>query len=187
MPPGADRQSWNQRYLAGEFQAREPDAFVSRHIRSICCRFCARILRRMPALDLTLPEAMDGMPSGWRMTLADCSEVALEIARNSAGAQTGSLPVKIEQGAALDIVTQLHQQGRRLGLVLVSFFLIAPSCRGSQKSLFPGACFSTAAITRTSAWQSSRPAQSGISIALAGVAGSLSRHKDFALQRNRYR
>ena len=59
---------------------------------------------------------------GWRMTLADWSEVALGVARERASALPNH-PLEIVQGAALDVVTEFHRQNRRFGFVMVSFFL----------------------------------------------------------------
>ena len=75
---------------------------------------------------------------GWRMTLLDWSDVALEIARKNAGEQPGDLSVEIVQGAALDVVTRFHQQGCRFGFVLASFFLDRALLPWLPKILTPG-------------------------------------------------
>ncbi|MHB8389575.1 MAG: class I SAM-dependent methyltransferase, partial [Acidobacteriaceae bacterium] len=139
--PGSDRQSWNQRYLAGEFGLREPDPFVMETHRN----YLEPLL-----LPSAAPEAHTGLDlaggaghhaiwlaqQAWRMTLADWSETALEIAKEKSAAN--SLPLEIMQGPALDVVTQSAQQGRRFGFVLVSFFLDRAVLPWLPKILIPG-------------------------------------------------
>ena len=122
--PGSDQQHWNQRYLAGEFAYREPDAFVMEAHKN----YLEPLLRENSArhahagLDLAGGGGHHAVwlaQQGWRMTLADWAEVALDWARD----HMEDLPVETVQGSALDIVTQFHAEGRRFGFVLVSFFL----------------------------------------------------------------
>ena len=124
--PGSDQQSWNQRYLAGEFGFREPDPFVMETHKN----YLEPLLLESDAPDAHTGLDLAGgaghhaiwlMQQGWRMTLADWSEPALEIAKEKAAAN--SLPLEIVQGTALDVVTQSAQRERRFGFVLVSFFL----------------------------------------------------------------
>lgn len=132
---GQDQQHWNQRYLSGEFRYREPDAFVTdAH---------ANYLRPL------LPTASAGVDlaggaghhavwlaqQGWRMTLADWSETALDIARQHAGTVH---PIEIVQGAALEVATKFHSEGSRFGFVLVSFFLDRAVLPWLPKILLPG-------------------------------------------------
>ena len=124
--PGSDQQSWNQRYLAGEFGFRETDPFVMEAHKN----YLQPLLRDNSAGDAGTGLDLAGgaghhavwlAQQRWRMTLADWSEPALEMAKEKAAAH--SLTLEIVQGTALDIVSQFVQQGRRFGFVLVSFFL----------------------------------------------------------------
>ena len=139
--PGSDRQSWNQRYLAGEFGLREPDPFVMEAHKN----YLQPLLRENLAPDADTGLDLAGgaghhaiwlAQQGWRMTLADWSETALEIAKEKSAANT--LPLEIVQGPALDVVTQSAQQGRRFGFVLVSFFLDRAVLPWLPKILIPG-------------------------------------------------
>ena len=118
-----DQQSWNQRYLAGEFGFREPDPFVMEAHKNY--------------LQPLLPVASAGLDlaggaghhaiwlaqQGWRMVLADWSESALAIAREKAAALPADNTLETVQGAALGVLTRFQEQKRRFGFVLVSFFL----------------------------------------------------------------
>ncbi len=139
--PGSDRQSWNQRYLAGEFSFREPDPFVmeahKNYLQPLLLQSAAPVAHT--GLDLAGGAGHHAIwlaQQGWRMTLADWSETALEIAKEKSAANT--LPLEIVQGTALDVVTQFHQQGRRFGFVLVSFFLDRAVLPWLPKILIPG-------------------------------------------------
>ena len=124
--PGADLQSWNQRYLAGEFGFRETDPFVMEAHKN----YLQPLLRENSApgsntgLDLAGGAGHHAVwlaQQGWKMTLADWSEPALEIAREKASAN--QLSLDIQQGSALDVVSKYAARGRQFGFVLVSFFL----------------------------------------------------------------
>lgn len=141
--PGSDQQTWNQRYLAGEFGFREPDPFVM----ETHTNYLEPLLRKNPAthanagLDLAGGAGHHAIwlaQHGWRMTLADWSEPALEIAKEKAGTAANSLPLKIVQGTAFDLVTQFARQDRRFGFVLVSFFLDRAVLPWLPKILIPG-------------------------------------------------
>jgi tellurite methyltransferase len=139
--PGSDQQSWNQRYLVGEFGFRETDPFVMEAHKN----YLQPLLR-----ENTAPRANAGIDlaggaghhavwlaqQGWDMTLADWSELALEIAKEKASSNGTTL--EIVQGAALDLVCQFARQDRRFGFVLVSFFLDRTILPWLPKILVPG-------------------------------------------------
>jgi tellurite methyltransferase len=137
--PNADQQTWNQRYLAGEFAHREqPDPFV--------------IATHENYLHPLLPSGSSGLDlaggagqhavwlarQGWRMTLADFSEVALTTARQRAADLPESGMVEMAQGVALDTVKRFHAEGRRFAFVLVCFFLDRAVLPWLPKILAPG-------------------------------------------------
>lgn len=113
-------RSWDERYRAGEFSFREPDGFV--------------IDAHANYLQPLLPPGGTGLDlaggaghhavwlasQGWRMTLADWSGAAFEIARQHLA---DGPAVELAHGAALDLVAEFRDQGRRFEFVLVSFFL----------------------------------------------------------------
>jgi SAM-dependent methyltransferase len=141
--PSSDQQHWNQRHLAGEFDHREPDPFVMEAHKN----YLQPLLRENPA-----PNAHAGLDfaggtghhaiwlaqQGWRMTLADWSNVALETAKEKTRTAANQFPLEILQGPALDVVTQFAQQNRRFGFVLVSFFLDRAVLSWLPKILIPG-------------------------------------------------
>ncbi len=135
---GSDRQGWNERYLAGEFGFREPDAFVTGAHENY-------LLPLMPAgsagLDLAggAGHHADWLArQGWRMTLADWSEAALQMAREHTADLPAGGAVQMEQGAALDLVARYRDEGRRFGFVLVSFFLDRAVLPRLPEILVPG-------------------------------------------------
>ncbi|HTU49004.1 MAG TPA: class I SAM-dependent methyltransferase [Acidobacteriaceae bacterium] len=139
--PGSDLQSWNQRYLAGEFGFRETDPFVMEAHK----KYLQPMLRENSAagsntgLDLAGGAGHHAIwlaQQGWRMALADWSEPALEIAREKAAA--GQLMLDIQQGTALDVVSAYASNGRRFGFVLVSFFLDREVLPWLPRILIPG-------------------------------------------------
>ncbi|MHB1935366.1 MAG: class I SAM-dependent methyltransferase [Acidobacteriaceae bacterium] len=138
---GTDRQHWNQRYLAGEFGFREADPFVTEAHKN----YLQPLLRENSTRDADTGLDLAGgaghhaiwlAQQGWRMTLADWSEAALEIAKEKAAAN--SLALEVVQGAALDVVTQFLAQNRLFGFVLVSFFLDRAVLPWLPKILVPG-------------------------------------------------
>jgi SAM-dependent methyltransferase len=141
--PSSDQQRWNQRHLAGEFNYREPDPFVMEAHKN----YLEPLLRENTApnahtgLDLaggTGHHAIWLAQQGWHMTLADWSDVALQWARDHMEDFPKDCAVEILQGAALDVVTEFAQQGRRFGFVLVSFFLDRAVLSWLPKILIPG-------------------------------------------------
>ncbi|MHB8302832.1 MAG: class I SAM-dependent methyltransferase [Acidobacteriaceae bacterium] len=118
-----EQQSWNQRYLAGEFGFREPDPFVMEAHKN----YLQPLLPAGSAgIDLAGGAGHHAVwlaQQGWRMTLADWSEAALAIAREKAAALPADNTLETVQGAALDVLTRFQEQERRFGFVLVSFFL----------------------------------------------------------------
>ena len=141
--PSADQQSWNQRYLAGEFGYRDPDPFVT----EAQANYLQPLLGQSPAAEAHTGLDLAGgaghhaiwlAQRGWRMTLADWSEAATEIATERAGASAEGIALEIARGTALDAVIQFHQQGRRFGFVLVSFFLDRQVLPWLPKILVPG-------------------------------------------------
>jgi tellurite methyltransferase len=118
-----DQERWNERYLSGEFRYREPDAFVTEaegnYLRPLLPSSSA-------GLDLAGGAGHHAVwlaQRGWRITLADWSEAALDIARQHINGLTATDQLEIVQGAALDVVMKFHAAGQRFGFVLVSFFL----------------------------------------------------------------
>ncbi len=75
---------------------------------------------------------------GWRMTLADFSDVALETARKRAADLPDDSAVEMVQEAALDLVTRFHAEKRQFGFVLVTFFLDRAVLPWLPKILQPG-------------------------------------------------
>ena len=139
--PGSDLKSWNERYLAGEFGFRETDPFVTEAHPN----YLLPLLRENSAsgsntgLDLAGGAGHHAVwlaQQGWRMTLADWSEPALEIAREKATANR--LTLDIQQGSALDSVSNYATNGNRFGFVLVSFFLDREILPWLPKILIPG-------------------------------------------------
>ncbi|HET9088205.1 MAG TPA: methyltransferase domain-containing protein [Acidobacteriaceae bacterium] len=138
MMEATDQQTWNQRYIDGEFGYREPDAFVTEAHTNY-------LLPLLPAgsagLDLgggAGHHAVWLAQQGWRMTLADWSQAALTTAREKAAALPHHNPLETVEGAALDLVTQFQERGRRFGFVLVSFFLDREVLPWLPKILAPG-------------------------------------------------
>jgi tellurite methyltransferase len=139
--PGGDLQTWNQRYLAGEFRFRETDPFVIEANKN----YLQPLLRENSTtgsntgLDLAGGAGHHAVwlaQQGWSMTLADWSEAALEIARERA--KKIQITLEMQQGGALDVVSKYSACGRRFGFVLVSFFLDRAVLPGLPKILIPG-------------------------------------------------
>jgi SAM-dependent methyltransferase len=139
--PSSDLQSWNQRYLAGEFGFRETDPFVMEAHKN----YLQPLLHENSAtgsntgLDLAGGAGHHAVwlaQQGWSMTLADWSQPALEIAREKAAAN--HLTLDIQQGAALDVVSRYATDARSFGFVLVSFFLDRAVLLWLPKILVPG-------------------------------------------------
>lgn len=138
---GSDLQSWNQRYLAGEFGFRETDPFVIEADKNYLQPFLREksATRSNTGLDLAGGAGHHAIwlaQHGWRMTLADWSEAALGIAREKATAN--QLTLDIKQGTALDVVTQYSGGDHRFGFVLVSFFLDRDTLPWLPRILVPG-------------------------------------------------
>ena len=139
--PGSDLQSWNQRYLAGEFGFRETDPFVIEAQRN----YLQPLLRECPAAKFSTGLDLAGgaghhaiwlAQHGWNMTLADWSEAALKIAREKAA--KSQVQIEMQQGEALDVVSEYSASGRRFGFVLASFFLDRAVLPWLPKILIPG-------------------------------------------------
>lgn len=139
--PGSDLQSWNQRYLAGEFGFRETDPFVMKAHEN----YLQPLLRENPfpgsnnGLDLAGGAGHHAVwlaQQGWSMTLADWSEAALKIAGEKAAAS--QLTLDLKQGAALDVIAEYSSSSRGFGFVLVSFFLDRAVLPWLPKILVPG-------------------------------------------------
>lgn len=150
--PGSDLHSWNQRYLAGEFGFRETDPFVMEAHKD----YLQPLLRGDSAAETHTGLDLAGgaghhavwlAQQGWRMTLADWSQPALEIAREKAAASQVTLD--IQQGSALNLVSEYAAGGHRFGFVLVSFFLDRPVLPWLPKILIQADCCSTAPIQKT--------------------------------------
>lgn len=133
-----DQQTWNQRYIDGEYGYREPDAFVTEGHKNY--------------LQPLLPPGSAGLDlgggaghhavwlaqQGWRMTLADWSEAALAVAQEKAAPLGLDHPLETVQGAALDLITRFHEQGRTFGFIVISFFLDRAVLPWLPKVLAPG-------------------------------------------------
>ena len=139
--PGSDLKSWNERYLTGEFGFRETDPFVTEAHQN----YLLPLLRENSAsgsntgLDLAGGAGHHTVwlaQQGWHMTLADWSEPALEIGREKAAANR--LRLDIQQGSALDSVSNYATNGHHFGFVLVSFFLDREVLPWLPKILIPG-------------------------------------------------
>jgi ubiquinone/menaquinone biosynthesis C-methylase UbiE len=139
--PGSDLQSWNQRYLAGEFGFRETDPFVMEAQKN----YLQPLLRECPAarsdagLDLAGGAGHHAIwlaQQGWHMTLADWSDTALKIAYEKAA--KSQVELEMQQGHALDLVSKYSTDSRRFGFVLVSFFLDRAVLPWLPKVLVPG-------------------------------------------------
>lgn len=139
--PGSDLQSWNQRYLAGEFGFRETDPFVM----EAQTNYLQPLLRENSAITSSTGLDLAGgaghhaiwlAQQGWSMTLADWSAPALEIAREKAAAN--QLTLDIQMGSALDVISEYSASGRHFGFVLVSFFLDRAVLPWLPKILVPG-------------------------------------------------
>ncbi|MGH9615217.1 MAG: class I SAM-dependent methyltransferase [Acidobacteriaceae bacterium] len=134
----SDRQRWDQRYLAGEFQYREPDAFVIRAHEEYLKPLLPAAATGLDLAGGAGHHAIWLAQQGWRMTLLDWSNAALAIAREKAAALPQGHTLEIAQGNALDIVVQFAQQRRRFGFVLISFFLERAVLPWLPKILIPG-------------------------------------------------
>jgi tellurite methyltransferase len=139
--PGSDQQSWNQRYLAGEFRFREADPFVmdahKNYLQPLLS--CDSEPGATTGLDLAGGAGHHAIwlaQQGWHMTLVDWSGPALEIATQKA--LSSGTTLEIAQGAALELVSQFANQDRLFGFVLVSFFLDRALLPWLPKILVPG-------------------------------------------------
>jgi tellurite methyltransferase len=120
---GSDARSWDERYLAGEFGHREPDAFVMDAHKN----YLAPVLPvGSTGLDLAGGAGHHAIwlaQRGWRMTLVDTSNVALEIAAKKIGSQSPRDEIEIVHAAASEALERFRETHRQFGFVLVSFFL----------------------------------------------------------------
>ncbi len=139
--PGTDLQSWNQRYLAGEFGFRETDPFVieahNNYLQPLLRENSTTASNR--GLDLAGGGGHHAVwlaQQGWSMTLADWSEAALQIAREKAAAS--QITLEMQQRSALDVVSEYSASGHRFGFVLVSFFLDRAVLPWLPQILIPG-------------------------------------------------
>ena len=139
--PGSDLQSWNQRYLAGEFGFRETDPFVMEAHKN----YLQPLLhensdtRSNTGLDLAGGAGHHAIwlaQQGWNMTLADWSEPALEIALEKAAAISSRSISGKEPRWMLS--PNIPASGHRFGFVLVSFFLDRDMLPWLPKILIPG-------------------------------------------------
>jgi tellurite methyltransferase len=139
--PGSDLQSWNQRYLAGEFGFRETDPFVMEAHKNYLQPLLRENSTRASNTGLDLAggaghHAVWLAQHGWIMTLADWSETALNIAREKAA--ESQLTIEMQQGTALEVVSEFSANDRQFGFVLVSFFLDRAVLPWLPKILVPG-------------------------------------------------
>lgn len=134
-----DQEYWNQRYLSGDFAHRDQaDPFVmethENYLRPL-------LAAGSTGLDLAGGQGQHALwlaRQGWRMTLADFSDVALEVARQRSADLPAGCTVEIVQNAAVDVVSRFHAEGRRFGFVLVTFFLDRTVLPWLKRILAPG-------------------------------------------------
>lgn len=135
----SDRETWNQRYLSGEFAHRDQaDPFVMETHKN----YLQPLLSAGSAgLDLAGGAGQHAVwlaRQGWRMVLADFSNAALSTAQERAAELPEGCAVERVQAEALDAVTQFDRDGRRFGFVLVTFFLDRAVLPWMPKILRPG-------------------------------------------------
>jgi tellurite methyltransferase len=121
--PERDRESWDERYRAGEFGFREPDAFVIEAHRDYLTQLLPADSAGLDLAGGTGHHAIWLAQQGWRMTLVDWSKAALEIAGERFAASRIANRLEIVNGAAGEVLTQFQSEDRRFGFILVSFFL----------------------------------------------------------------
>ena len=134
-----DPEHWNERYFSGEFAHRDqPDPFVvdveEKYLRPL-------LGDGSTGLDLAGGAGQHAVWlawQGWRMTLADFSETALEIAQQRVAALPDGCAVEMVQSVALNLVSRFYAEGRRFGFVLVTFFLDRAVLPWLPKILAPG-------------------------------------------------
>lgn len=121
--PNDAQQAWEDRYRAGEFGLREPDPFVIDAHRDYMTPLLPADAAGLDLAGGAGHHALWLARQGWRMTLADWSETALELAREQSRTLPAQAVFHAEQESALDLVRRWQTEGRRFGFVLVSFFL----------------------------------------------------------------
>jgi 2-polyprenyl-3-methyl-5-hydroxy-6-metoxy-1,4-benzoquinol methylase len=130
----SDQKTWDERYQKGEFGFREPDPFVKDTHRDY-------LLPLLPpgseGLDLAGGAGHHAVwlaQQGWRMTLADFSQAALDLAKErSAGTN-----ITLSCGVAEDLAHQWAASQKQFGFVLVSFFMERAVLPLLQQLLTPG-------------------------------------------------
>ncbi|MEO6828960.1 MAG: methyltransferase domain-containing protein, partial [Acidobacteriaceae bacterium] len=135
----AAQQHWNERYLSGEFAHRDSaDPFVvdaeEKYLRPLLPAGSA-------GLDLAGGQGQHALwlaQQGWRMTLADFSDVALGIAREDAADLAEGSSLEIVQGRAAEVVSRFQEERRQFEFVLVTFFLDRAVLPWLPKILAPG-------------------------------------------------
>lgn len=132
----SDQQHWDNRYRSGEFSYRLTDAFVTEAHEN----YLSPLLpAQSTGLDLAGGAGHHAIwlaQQGWRMTLADWSQVALDIARQQA--TEACVDIEMASGPALDTIQQFASKSRRFGFILVSFFLERALLPLLPKLLQPG-------------------------------------------------
>ncbi len=136
--PGKDRESWNRRYLAGEFSHREPDAFVRDAHKNYLQPMLAAGSSGLDLAGGGGHHAIWLAQQGWSMTLADWSKVSLQIAAERSLAAHVEEKLKTINGPASDLLTQFLTKKMRFGFVLVSFFLDRNTLPLLPELLLPG-------------------------------------------------
>jgi tellurite methyltransferase len=133
-----DQDRWNERYLSGEFRYRDTDQFVIDAHRNYLQPLLSAGSTGLDLAGGAGHHAIWLARQGWRMTLADWSEAALQLAQEHIQDLPEGCIVETAQGAALDIVTQCIAEGRRFGFALVSFFLERAVLPRLPQILLPG-------------------------------------------------
>src|SRR6185437_9255725 len=98
-----DQKSWDERYRSGEFSYRLTDAFVTDAHENYLLPLLSAGSTGLDLAGGAGHHAIWLAQQGWRMTLADWSGVALEIARQQA-LEANAQGLETVQGAALDMV-----------------------------------------------------------------------------------
>jgi len=132
MPSSDERDRWNQKYRAGLHSPSEPDPFLVE-------AFSQFVHPAFPgggsALDLAGGAGRHALylaQRGWRVTLTDISEVAIEKARQNAG------PLASQIHFVVDDLTRFRASHTQFDLVIGFFYLERGIFPEMAKALRPG-------------------------------------------------
>lgn len=133
-----ESKRWDERYRSGEFSYRTPDSFVTEAHANYLQPLLPACSSGLDLAGGAGHHAIWLAQQGWRMTLADWSEAALELAGQHAQELPTGQSLEAVRGAAYDVVTQFSAAGRCFGFVLVSFFLDRAVLPHLPQILLPG-------------------------------------------------